>query len=152
MVLPAPPRLSMITLWPSVGEIWLATSRAITSTGPPAGVGTMMCTTRLGYLSCAAAPCGPSGASRRAMAAASARLRVSIVSLMWQMMCSGVGAQGFNREARHSRSPADRLLQDAHHVGVAAGAGVVDCGLALAILDVAVGAGRDQGFDRIDMR
>jgi hypothetical protein len=47
-VLPAPARFSTITFWPKTGGSALASRRAITSTGPPAGVGTMIFTGRFG--------------------------------------------------------------------------------------------------------
>src|ERR1700722_11459002 len=78
----------MITLWPSAGDIWLATRRAITSTGPPAGVGTMMCTVRLGYLSCAAAPRHPSRAVGGMAAASRARFRVAIFAFSFQLVAA----------------------------------------------------------------
>src|SRR5258708_16142800 len=95
----------------------------------------MTCTTRLGYFSCAPAP-WRSKAARMMAAASRARLRITLFSM--HRSRSGVTADG--------------LLQNAHHVGVAAGAGVVDRGLALAVLDTAVGAGRDQRVDGLDVR
>jgi hypothetical protein len=48
IVLPAPGLFSMNTVCPRTAGSALASTRAITSTGPPAGVGTMMRIGRLG--------------------------------------------------------------------------------------------------------
>ena len=47
-MLPAPGLFSMKTFCPSTGGSALASTRAMTSTGPPAGVGTMMRIGRVG--------------------------------------------------------------------------------------------------------
>src|ERR1700734_1265045 len=48
MVVPAPDLLSTTTCWPQVLETSSATRRALVSVGPPAAIGTTICTARSG--------------------------------------------------------------------------------------------------------
>src|SRR5262245_22555409 len=56
MMPPAPPLFSMTTVWPSSLDNGSISSRAVRSTPPPGGNGTMILIGRLGYLSWAPAP------------------------------------------------------------------------------------------------
>src|SRR4051812_44852719 len=134
MVAPAPGRLSMMTCWPSVVDRCCATSRPMTSTGPPAGNGTSSLIGRDGYRSCARSwACAGRPAKRHAAMAASATAR----------------RMGVN-SPRLGLTAGGRL-QNGDHVLVAARAGVAERGGALAVLDLGVGTGLDQEIDAFDV-
>src|SRR5258705_12166401 len=131
MVEPAPGRFSTMICWPSVDDRCWATSRPMTSTGPPAGNGTSSLIGREGYRSCACA--GRPVTRHTAMAASATARRMGLISPTVSSLAAG------------------GRLQNGDHVLVAARAGVAERGGALAVLDLGISAGRDQEINGLDV-